>query len=88
MVALKYAVCTEFQDKLVGMRNYRSSFIDDSTNVRTSTFKEHAVTDMHVRAMALFKKERSHSVFEYAPIARSLANVSIDEGTREVLQVI
>ena len=83
VVVLKCAVCTEFRDKLVGMRNYRSSFIDGSTNVRTSTFKEHTVTDMLARAMALFKKERSHSIFEYAPIARSLANVSIDEGTRE-----
>ena len=70
----------------MGKRNYRSSFIDGSTNVRTSTFKEHAVTNMHARAMALFKKERLRSVFEYAPIARSLANVSIDEGTKEVLQ--
>ena len=86
VVALKCAVCTEFRDNLVGMRNYRSSFIDCSTNVRTSTFKEHAVTNMHARAMALFKKERSRSVFEYAPIAQSLANVSIDEGTTEVLQ--
>ena len=40
------------------MRNFRPAFIDGTTNVRTTTFKEHAATDMHARAMVLFKKQR------------------------------
>jgi len=62
----------QFQSKLVGMRNYRASFIDGTSNVKTFSFKEHASTDMHVRAMHLFKKQQSTNVFEYAPIARAL----------------
>ena len=70
VVSLSCALCTQFQDKLVGMRNYRTSFIDGTSNVRTSSFKEHATTDMHVRAMHLFRKQQSTSVFQYAPIAK------------------
>ena len=86
VVALKCAVCTQFRAKLEGMRNYRSSLIYESTNVKTSTFKEHAVTDMHARAMALYKKEQSTSMYEYAPIARALTNIPMDDGSREKLR--
>ena len=41
------------------MRNYHSAFINGTTDVRTSTFKEHARTDMHTRAMSLLKKQQS-----------------------------
>ena len=67
VVTLKCAVCSQFQAKLEGMRNYRSLFIDGSTNFRTFTFKEHAVTDMHLRAMSLYKKQQSSFVYDYAP---------------------
>ena len=52
-------------------------------NLRVSTVKEHATTDMHARAMLPFKKQQSPNVVEYAPIARSFAQVSMDESTRE-----
>ena len=68
VVALKCAVCAQFRRRLESMRNYRSTFIDGTTNVRTSTFKEHARTDMHTRAMSLFKKQHSSSVLEYAHV--------------------
>ena len=44
VVALKCAVCTQFR---TGLESMRSAFIDGMTNVRTSTFKKHATTDMH-----------------------------------------
>ena len=70
-------VCTHFKDKLELMRNYRSSFIDGTTNVCTSTFKEHTGTEMHTRAMMLFKKQQSGGdICAYAPIARDLAQTS------------
>jgi len=53
VVSLSCVVCSQFQSKLVGMHNYRASFIDGTSNVRTSSFKEHASTDMHVRAWCL-----------------------------------
>ena len=65
------------------MRNYRSAFIDGTTNVRTSTFKDHATTDMHTRAMSLFKKQQSSSMLEYAPIARALTNLPMDERSKQ-----
>ena len=61
------------------MRNYRASFIDGTSNVKTSSFKEHTSTDMHVRAMHLFKKQQSTNVFEYAPIARALTQHAMDK---------
>ena len=78
VVSLSCAVCSQFQSKLVGMRNYRASFVDSTSNVKTSSFKEHASTDMHVRAMHLFKKQQSTNVFEYAPIARALTQQAMD----------
>ena len=70
VVTFKCAVCSQFKVKLESMRNYHSAFIGSTSNVHTSTFKEHAITDIHVRAMALFKKQQSSSVFQYAPIGR------------------
>ena len=58
------------------MRNFRPAFIDGTTNVRVSTVKDHAGTEMHARAMTLYKKQRSTNVCEYVPIARSLSQVS------------
>lgn len=51
MVALKCAVCSQFWARLEGMHNYRSSFIEGSTNVHMSTFNfktmlRRACTDM------------------------------------------
>ena len=70
---LKYSVCERFVDKLRGCRNFSPAFIEGSTNLRTSSFKDHARSDMHERAMRLLKKEQSSNVFEYAPIARHFA---------------
>ena len=84
VVALKCEVCVQFRTRLESMRNYHSAFIDGTTNVRTSTFKEHARTDMHTRAMSLFKKQQSSTVLEYAPIARALTNLPMDERSKQV----
>ena len=56
VLSLKCAVCSRYNDKLVCMRNYRTAFLEGTTNVRTSSFKEYAAADMHARAMVLFKK--------------------------------
>ena len=83
VVALKCAVCVQFKTKLECMRSYCPAFIDGMTNVRTSTFKEHARTDMHNRAMCLFKKAQSNSVLDYPPIARALTNLPMDERSKQ-----
>lgn len=65
------------------MRNFRSAFIDGTSNVRVSTVKDHAATDMHARAMMLYRKQQSTNICDYTPIARSLSQVSMDAVTRE-----
>ena len=86
VLSLKCAVCSRFNDKLVSMRTYRPAFVEGTTNVRTSSFKEHAATDMHARAMVLFKKQQSSTVCEYAPIAKALLQPAMDDHTRASLK--
>ena len=57
VLSLKCSVCNQFKDKLVGMRNYRAAFVDGTTNVRLSTVKDHAATDMQAHAMQLLRKK-------------------------------
>ena len=65
------------------MRNYRPAFIEGTTNVRTSTFKDHTATDMHARAMMLHKKQHASHITKYSPIAAALLRSSMDTTTRE-----
>ena len=48
VVSLLCSVCTQFKSKLEGMRNYNPAFIDGSKNLRTSSFKDHAGSSMHM----------------------------------------
>ena len=78
------SVCTRFNGQLRGMRNYSPAFIDGTTNLRTSSFKDHAATEMHARAMTLLKRERGVDVRDYAPIARALS--TMDEASRQTMK--
>jgi len=71
-----------FAVSLMTMCNYRSAFIEGTTNIRASTFKDHAATEMHQRAMSLEAKEKSASVMEYAPIARAMAHVNLSKADK------
>ena len=51
VATLKCSVCIEFQDKLHGMRNYSNALIGRSKNLRASSFKDHAASDMHAQAV-------------------------------------
>ncbi len=64
-------ICQRFVDKIRGSRNYSSDFIEGSINLRASSFKDHAKSDMHQRSMLLLKREQCSNMCEYAPIARS-----------------
>ena len=78
VAALKCSVCSHFDDKLHSCRNYNASYIVGSTNLRTSAFKDHASSDMHQRAILLFRKSQGAAVSEYAPIARMLTTLDTD----------
>ena len=47
VVTLKCVICTRFKDRLVGQRNYSTVFVEGSVNLGTSSFKDHAASDMH-----------------------------------------
>ena len=81
---LAFSVCTRFNAQLKGMRNYTAAYINGTTNLRTSSFKDHASSDMHARAMILLKKDRGVDVREYAPIARALS--TMDEASSEKMK--
>ena len=72
---LKCSVCTRFKRQLEGMRNYNPAFIDGSTNVKTSSFKDHASTEMHKKAMNLHKKSESNYSIQTTPIAKALYRI-------------
>ena len=78
IATLKCCVCAEFNEKLRGLRNYNPAFVVGSKNLRASSYKDHAATDMHKRAMLLFKKQSSADVTEYAPIAKALYKLDTD----------
>ena len=71
-------MCIEFQDKLRGVCNYSNAFIGRLKNLRASSFKDHAASDIHARAMLLLKKQSSSDVTEYAPIAKALHTLDYD----------
>jgi hypothetical protein len=52
---LKCVVCVEFEARLIGMCNVCSMFIEGTPNLRTTSFKDHAKSEMHARAMMLIK---------------------------------
>jgi hypothetical protein len=60
------------------MRNYCPSYVEGTDNLRSSSFKEQACTEMHKKAMLLLKKQQLSSVVEYAPIAKAILEPRID----------
>ena len=69
------SICKRYEDRIKGSRNFNRAFIDGSANLRTSSFRDHAKSDMHERAMSLLKKEQSSSITEYSPLFRSFAKM-------------
>ena len=72
VATLKCFVRIEFNDKLLRMRNYNSAFVVGTKNLRSSSYKDHAVTNIHKRAMFLSKKQHGSDITDYAPIAKAL----------------
>ncbi len=72
----------KFNDKLLRTRNYNGAIVEGSKNLRTSSFKDHAASAMHKKAMILFKQSRV-DLIEYSSIANALS--SLDEASRKVV---
>ena len=86
MLFLHCAVCVQFRDKLVSMRNFRPAFTEGTHNIKTSSFKDHAVTDMDGHAMILLKNQLLSTPTEYAPIAKAMASSTMDKATTECMK--
>ena len=71
------------------MGKYISAYIDGTTNLRTYSFKDHASTDMHDRAMMLLKKDQGVDVREYALIVRAMSTMdkALTERTKKNFEI-
>ena len=66
--SLRCSVCQRFEDRIKSSQNFSPAFVDGTSNLRTSSFKDHAKSDMHPRAMHLLKREQSTNVSDYAQV--------------------
>ena len=53
---LSCKVCRQYKDKLLGMHTCYPAFMEGTSNVSASPFKDHAVTDIHKCAISLFSE--------------------------------
>ena len=84
--SMSCSVCTQFKGQLHGMRNFRPKYIDGSTNLRSSSFKNHAASEMHSRAMMLLKKKQAIDIRDYSPIARAIS--TMDATSKERMKLM
>ena len=80
VIKLKCKVCVQFQDKIVGRRNYSDKWVNGADSIRTSNIKDHSHSDQHAHAMILLKKDQAQAkglqTSSYAPIAKALHELS------------
>ena len=86
VLKLKYSVCGQFKQQLISMRNYNPAFVDGTTNTHASSFKDHAITETHKRAMILYKKQHLSNLYDYVLIVNALLLPSMNELTRARLK--
>lgn len=67
--------------KIIGMKNYSSSWVKGTTNHKTSNVTDHATSDQHKAAMIHVKKASNQPLKTYSPIACSL--LTMDETTQK-----
>ena len=84
--ALKCAICIQFNEWLVSLRNYNPAYINGSKNTRTSAFKDHTDKEIHKHAMSLYQKQHSTNMCDYAPITKALLQPSMDKATKHKLK--
>ena len=59
VATLKCSCVSSFKTSYAVCATYSNAFIGESKNLRASSFKDHATSDMHARAMLLLKKQSS-----------------------------
>ena len=83
---LKCKVCTKFESKIEGRKNFSNKWIVGAESVRASNVRDHAQNDQHAQSMILLKKDKAKAVglgpASYPPIARALNKLPDDEKQR------
>ena len=83
---LKCRICTKFQERIIGKRNFSQKWIDGADSVRTTNIRDHAKSEQHCHAMNLERKSAAQHLDQgpaaYASIARSLTTISSEEMER------
>ena len=57
MTSLYCSVCQEFDYRSRELRNYSAAFVTGASNLQCSNFKDHSKTDMHTKAMSLYRED-------------------------------
>ena len=72
-------ICKRYEDHLQGMRNYSSTWISSSRNLKASSLIHHVCSDQHKAAMRRLAvdnaKVANQSIATYAPIDKSFLNL-------------
>ena len=84
VASLKCKLCIRYREKLESCKNYSAAFILGSKNLRTSAFKDHAKSEMHLKACSLFTRSKAVPAVDYAPIARALERM--DANTASIMK--
>ena len=61
------------ESRVQGSKNFSPTFLEDSTNLRTSSVRDHARSDMHRKAMALSR--RFFYAMDQSPIMKALSRM-------------
>ena len=73
----------KFKERTYSTRNFSYKWIDGADSIRTSNIKDHALSQQHVNAMTLLKKEQAEEkgldISTYAPIAHSMNTLAADD---------
>ena len=59
VVRLNCSVCTKYNERIMGRRNYSNSWIVGAESIRTSNIRDHAKSDQHCHAMSLRLREQA-----------------------------
>ena len=83
-------ICRKYEGRICRQKNFSKAWIDGSTNHKTSNVTDHARSEQHKSAMALFCKDQAKSKHEpittYSPIARSVLSMTINPAVREQIK--
>ena len=86
VIKLRCKVCSEFESKIEGRKNFSSKWIEGAESVRLSNVRDHAKNDQHTHAMHLLKKKQATSAglspSNYSQITQVFSRLSEEERER------